>query len=68
MKSACPICHHEFATESRQSPFPFCSWRCKQVDLYRWLNGEYRFSVPIGPDALDELEAVADDSNREAPS
>lgn len=27
--------------------FPFCSKRCKSLDLGRWLNEEYRISMPI---------------------
>jgi endogenous inhibitor of DNA gyrase (YacG/DUF329 family) len=37
--------------------FPFCSSKCKLVDLGRWLGETYR--VPhAGPDALD-VEATA---------
>jgi hypothetical protein len=28
--------------------FPFCSARCKTIDLGRWLNEEYR--VPVQPE------------------
>ena len=43
----CPICRKPVApgTETR----PFCSSRCRMVDLGRWLKGEYR--VP-GEDAV----------------
>ena len=27
--------------------FPFCSKRCKSIDLGKWLNEEYRISTPI---------------------
>ena len=33
-------------SEERTGPFPFCSWRCKKLDLHRWLNEEYRISEP----------------------
>ena len=40
----CPICRRMFATE--QSPaMPFCSDRCRQIDLGRWLEEDY--SVPV---------------------
>ncbi|MFO7563098.1 MAG: DNA gyrase inhibitor YacG [Enhygromyxa sp.] len=29
---------------------PFCSPRCKLIDLGRWLDEEYRISRPLGPD------------------
>ena len=33
----CPICKRETLAEFR----PFCSKRCADVDLSRWLNGSY---------------------------
>ncbi len=43
---ACPICGRPF--EPRQTPaMPFCSERCRQVDLGRWLGEEY--SIPDEP-------------------
>lgn len=35
--------------------FPFCSERCKLVDLGRWLDGQYQ--VPVAPDDEDESGA-----------
>ena len=37
----CPVCHRPRDSEYR----PFCSARCRDVDLSRWLDGSY--SVPI---------------------
>jgi uncharacterized protein len=38
---ACPTCRKEFdAAES--SAVPFCSSRCRQIDLGRWLSEEQR--------------------------
>ena len=48
----CPICGKPDTPEHR----PFCSRRCADVDLGRWLTGQYR--VP-GP-ALDEIEDEQD--------
>ncbi len=42
---------------------PFCSSRCKMVDLGRWLGEEYRISEPLRADdfgALDELPEQVD--------
>ncbi|WP_394832304.1 DNA gyrase inhibitor YacG [Pendulispora rubella] len=36
----CPICNKTL-TEAMREARPFCSSRCKQVDLGKWLNGEY---------------------------
>ncbi len=51
---SCPICEKE----SDQRYRPFCSRRCADVDLGRWLNESYR--VPSDdPDDLEEAhEAV----------
>ena len=42
--SKCPICGKPTASEYR----PFCSRRCADVDLQRWLTGGY--SVPAEDD------------------
>jgi uncharacterized protein len=60
----CPICNAEVekpgpasapasATPPRKSYFPFCSDRCRMVDLGRWLTGQY---VIPGETANDEEE------------
>lgn len=28
-------------------PRPFCSWRCKQIDLGNWLSQKYVISEPL---------------------
>jgi endogenous inhibitor of DNA gyrase (YacG/DUF329 family) len=35
----CPICKKEVAQGS--AAFPFCSERCRLVDLGNWLDGKY---------------------------
>ncbi|MEZ5831486.1 MAG: DNA gyrase inhibitor YacG [Dongiaceae bacterium] len=37
-KNDCPIC----GKPTDQKFKPFCSARCRQVDLNRWLSGTYR--------------------------
>ncbi len=52
---ACPICGKPAKTETR----PFCSKRCADIDLGRWLGEEYRVpAVELGDADLDELEAA----------
>ncbi len=54
-KMRCPICDTVMAGESREWPdYPFCSPRCRQIDLGRWL-GE-RYAIPAEPktDAPDD--------------
>lgn len=46
----CPIC----AKETTQAFRPFCSKRCADVDLAKWLGGSY--AIPSeDPDDFDEL-------------
>jgi endogenous inhibitor of DNA gyrase (YacG/DUF329 family) len=46
----CPICGKP-ATERHR---PFCSARCAQVDLGRWLKGNYRIETDDAPDDPDD--------------
>lgn len=52
----CPICDAELATNAATtSPlFPFCSRRCKMIDLYRWTEGKYAIIDPLTPERLLE--------------
>jgi len=40
----CPTCESRFDTET-STAMPFCSSRCMQIDLGRWINEEH--SIPI---------------------
>jgi endogenous inhibitor of DNA gyrase (YacG/DUF329 family) len=46
MSAKCPICGKPVQAEFR----PFCSARCKQVDLNRWLSEAYRVPDRSGAD------------------
>ena len=48
----CPLCGKPRSAEHA----PFCSTRCKDLDLMRWLEDGY--ALP-GPPALDEEEGKA---------
>lgn len=57
MTHRCPICDRpvQYEKGKRLSRFfPFCSERCKLVDLGRWLGGEYTISRPLTPAELAE--------------
>jgi endogenous inhibitor of DNA gyrase (YacG/DUF329 family) len=43
----CPICRVTFDSD-HSSALPFCSSRCRQIDLNRWLGEEY--SLPTEPE------------------
>ncbi|MBI1346500.1 DNA gyrase inhibitor YacG [bacterium] len=41
-QGACPICERTVPdTAEAQKYHPFCSRRCQQVDLMRWIDGRY---------------------------
>jgi len=46
----CPICGKPATDKAR----PFCSDRCKDVDLNRWLSGHY--AIPAASDEDDDAE------------
>jgi uncharacterized protein len=52
----CPICDTELATNAAASSplFPFCSERCKLIDLHRWTEGRYAVVEPLTPDRMIE--------------
>ena len=50
---SCPICGKPVAADYR----PFCSRRCADVDLGRWLTESYR----IPADDADDVETEPDD-------
>lgn len=51
MRIECPICKKVIENASAEWPVrPFCSPRCKLVDLHNWLNEGYRVSSDPDPD------------------
>jgi len=46
----CPIC----GKPSVEAAKPFCSERCRDVDLNRWLSNSY--AIPGAKDAEDDAE------------
>jgi len=56
LKLKCPICKKP--VKNSDADFPFCSERCRLVDLGKWASGAYVISSP----ATDTEEAVRQDS------
>lgn len=40
----CTICGKPITKDA--ADFPFCSDRCRMVDLGKWMNGDYVISTP----------------------
>jgi len=50
----CPTCRNVVLIDNEN--FPFCSDRCRLIDLGKWASGDYKVSTPIqDPDLLEEL-------------
>ncbi len=43
---ACPHCGIEHVWDTNNKARPFCSERCKLVDLGKWANEDYRVEQP----------------------
>jgi len=60
----CPTCR---TLVLRSAPeFPFCSGRCRLIDLGKWASGQYVISSPLAePEAaaLDEAPPFHDDDS-----
>ena len=53
MRIDCPICHKVLEDAAPDfGPRPFCSTRCKMVDLGNWLNEAYR--IPLAREQAGE--------------
>lgn len=51
----CPTCKRKVAIRAEANPYkPFCSERCRLVDLGAWLDGAHRISAPISEGDMDE--------------
>jgi len=45
LKLRCPICQKPVKSEDAESPF--CSERCRKIDLGKWASGAYVISSPV---------------------
>ena len=58
LKLKCPICKK--SVQAKDPEFPFCSERCRLIDLGKWASGGYVISAPVSDtndDVQDEEEA-----------
>jgi endogenous inhibitor of DNA gyrase (YacG/DUF329 family) len=50
----CPTCRA--LVLAKNEDYPFCSDRCRRIDLGKWASGDYKVSTPIqDPELLAEL-------------
>lgn len=55
VKMKCPMCKEKSYTLKINKYFPFCSQKCKNRDLYKWLSGDYTYEdVEPAPLVIEE--------------
>ncbi|MHC4741749.1 MAG: DNA gyrase inhibitor YacG [Planctomycetota bacterium] len=61
MKRKCPVCKKTVRAPSdgkadEPDCLPFCSERCKLIDLGAWLEEEYKITSQVGPGEDEQAE------------
>lgn len=65
MNFLCPICKKP-TTKATHPEFPFCSERCRLLDLGNWASERYVVSTPIiDEDDLDDASTHSPDEKHE---
>lgn len=59
LKLKCPICKKP--VKNSDAEFPFCSARCRTIDLGKWASGGYVVSSPV----TDTEEGIHDSTPEE---
>jgi len=59
----CPTCRT--LVMAGEEHFPFCSDRCRLIDLGKWASGGYVISTPINDPEM--LENIAEEQSRQKP-
>jgi endogenous inhibitor of DNA gyrase (YacG/DUF329 family) len=62
LKLNCPVCKKPVT--SSDADFPFCSDRCRMIDLGKWASGDYVISSPV----TDTEESVRENEDDESGS
>ena len=55
----CPICDAETTWEGNPTR-PFCSERCRIIDLGRWASEDYSVSIPLRDVSEDAEQSESD--------
>ncbi len=62
LRRTCPVCKRHLPEDPAEADrvFPFCSQRCKQIDLFRWSEGKYAIIENIDPAVIELLKMQSD--------
>jgi len=63
IKPKCPICKKAVARAAED--FPFCSERCRTIDLGKWASGKYVVSSPVQDTDDVEIQQLRDTTDDE---
>ncbi|HUD53909.1 MAG TPA: DNA gyrase inhibitor YacG [Terracidiphilus sp.] len=59
----CPSCG--MLVRPQDEDFPFCSDRCRKIDLGKWAMGVYKISSPVlDPEVLEDLGGMSGGQNK----
>jgi endogenous inhibitor of DNA gyrase (YacG/DUF329 family) len=63
LKLKCPICKKQVT--SKDAEFPFCSERCRLIDLGKWASGGYVISSPVQDtgEGMEDLSRDPDENS-----
>jgi len=61
LKLRCPTCKQPVKLDGTESPF--CSERCRTIDLGKWASGAYVIKSPV-TDTADTFDEDADSDER----
>jgi len=60
----CPTCG--MIVHPNDEDFPFCSDRCRKIDLGKWAMGAYKISSPVlDPEVLEDLGGLGNNRSGE---
>ena len=63
MSNPCPICKAPVTAGRPTNPnAPFCSARCKTIDLGKWISGDY--AIPVRDEVPDEGDLIPRDPRK----
>jgi len=63
VKLRCPICKK--AVKSDDAEFPFCSERCRSIDLGKWASGAYVIASPVTDEDEQIRESMPEDADED---
>jgi endogenous inhibitor of DNA gyrase (YacG/DUF329 family) len=66
LKVKCPTCGKE-GDWLAGNHGPFCSQRCRLIDLSKWFGEEHRFSEPLRPEHFKDYEDLPSGEHLDQP-